>query len=84
MNIKLASRLVGLEIDVFRDTEEEGIDEDDVELSEFSDVIDSWIIDELNKIGLDTARSVLVISKEDLVLTQLFPWLHDADEFPVP
>lgn len=66
-NIKLASRLVGLEIDVFRDTEEEGIDEDDVELSEFSDVIESWVIEELHKIGLDTARSVLVISKEDLV-----------------
>ncbi len=66
-NIKLASRLVGLEIDVFRDSEEEGIDEDDVELSEFSDVIESWVIEELHKIGLDTARSVLVISKEDLV-----------------
>ncbi len=65
-NIKLASRLVGYEIDVFRDTA--GIeDEEDVDLEEFSDEIDGWVIDELKRIGLDTAKSVLSISKEDLI-----------------
>jgi N utilization substance protein A len=66
-NIKLASRLVDLEIDVFRDTEEETHDDDDVELTEFEDAIDGWIIEELQRIGLDTARSVLAVSREDLV-----------------
>ena len=65
-NIKLASRLVDYEIDVFRDTI--GIEDDeDVDLDEFSDEIDSWVIDELKKIGLDTAKSVLTLSKEDIV-----------------
>ncbi len=65
-NIKLASRLVGYEIDVFRETA--GIeDEEDVDLEEFSDEIEGWIIDELKRIGLDTAKSVLSLSKEDLV-----------------
>jgi N utilization substance protein A len=63
-NIKLASKLVGLEIDVFRETEE--FDED-IDLTEFSDEIESWVIDELKRIGLDTARSVMAVSKEDLV-----------------
>ncbi|WP_181305016.1 transcription termination factor NusA [Rufibacter sp. XAAS-G3-1] len=63
-NIKLASKLVGLEIDVFRETEE--FDED-ISLEEFSDEIESWVIDELKRIGLDTARSVMAVSKEDLV-----------------
>ncbi|MFC6996804.1 transcription termination factor NusA [Rufibacter roseus] len=63
-NIKLASKLVGLEIDVFRETE--GFEED-IDLTEFSDEIESWVIDELKRIGLDTARSVLAVSKEDLV-----------------
>ena len=53
-NIRLAGQLTGYEIDVFR----EGVEED-VELTEFSDEIEAWIIDELKKIGLDTARSVL-------------------------
>lgn len=65
-NIKLASRLVELEIDVFRDNEDQE-EEDDVELTEFSDVIEDWIIEELNRIGLDTARSVLALTKDDLV-----------------
>ncbi len=60
-NIKLASRLVGMDIDVFRD-----IPEEDVELSEFSDEIDEWIIDEFRKIGLDTAKSVLEKDFEEL------------------
>lgn len=63
-NIKLASKLVGLEIDVFRETE--GFEED-INLEEFSDEIESWVIDELKRIGLDTARSVMAVSKEDLV-----------------
>lgn len=63
-NIKLAGRLTGYEIDVYRDGDE--ID-DDVDLEEFSDEIDSWIIDELKAIGCDTARSVLEISEEELV-----------------
>jgi len=64
-NIKLAGKLVGMEIDVFRDVEELG--EEDVDLSEFSDEIDVWILEELRKIGLDTAKSVLALSKEELI-----------------
>lgn len=66
LNIKLASRLVGYEIDVFRELAE-GQSEEDVDLSEFSDEIESWVIDELNRIGLDTAKSVLALSREELV-----------------
>jgi N utilization substance protein A len=65
-NIKLASKLVGLEIDVFRDLES-GEVEEDVDLEEFVDEIENWIIDELKRIGLDTAKSVLALTKEDLV-----------------
>lgn len=64
-NIKLAGKLTGYEIDVFRDSEEE-VDED-IELDEFADEIEDWIIDELKGIGLDTARSVLNASDEDLI-----------------
>ncbi len=64
-NIKLASRLVGLEIDVFRELDE--AEEEDVDLDEFSDEIESWVIDELKRIGLDTAKSVLTLSAEELV-----------------
>ncbi|HPF64053.1 transcription termination factor NusA [Lentimicrobium sp.] len=63
-NIKLASRLTGYEIDVYRDSD---IDNEDVDLQEFSDEIDQWIIDELKAIGCDTARSVLDLSVEELV-----------------
>jgi N utilization substance protein A len=63
-NIKLAGKLCGFEIDVYRDGE---VDIEDVDLEEFADEIDSWIIDELKAIGCDTAKSVLEISKEDLV-----------------
>lgn len=66
LNIKLASRLVGYEIDVFRDVEE-GVVDEDVDLVEFSDEIEGWIIEELKRIGLDTAKSVLALSKEELV-----------------
>ena len=65
LNIKLASRLVGYEIDVFRELD--GLTEEDVDLDEFSDEIESWVIDELKRIGLDTAKSVLTLSKDELV-----------------
>lgn len=64
-NIKLASQLTGFEIDVYRNNEEYEID--DVDLEEFADEIDSWIIDTLKGIGCDTARSVLTLSKEELI-----------------
>jgi N utilization substance protein A len=62
LNIRLAGQLTGYEIDVFR----EGVEED-VELSEFSDEIEGWIIEEFGKAGLDTAKSVLEQEVEDLV-----------------
>jgi len=61
-NIRLAGQLTGYEIDVFR----EGVEED-VELTEFSDEIESWVIEEFKKIGFDTARSVLEQDVKDLV-----------------
>lgn len=63
-NIKLASRLCGLELDVYREGAE---DIEDVDLEEFADEIDSWIIDELKAIGCDTAKSVLELEVADLV-----------------
>jgi N utilization substance protein A len=66
LNIKLASRLVGMEIDVFRELGEQ-TSEEDVDLDEFSDEIESWVIDQLKQIGLDTAKSVLALNKEELV-----------------
>ena len=65
-NIKLAGYLTGYEIDVYRESDETGDSNDDVLLSEFSDVIDSWVIEEFRKIGCDTAKSVLDISFEEL------------------
>ncbi|UXP33069.1 transcription termination factor NusA [Reichenbachiella agarivorans] len=63
-NIKLASRLVDMEIDVFRELD--GAEDEDVALTEFSDEIEEWVIEELRKIGLDTAKSVLNLSVEEL------------------
>ncbi|NEM96898.1 transcription termination factor NusA [Pontibacter burrus] len=63
-NIKLASRLVDMEIDVFRESE---VYEEDISLEEFTDEIEDWVIAELRRIGLDTAKSVLAVSKEDLL-----------------
>jgi N utilization substance protein A len=63
-NIKLAGKLCGYEIDVYRDGE---VDVEDVDLEEFADEIDSWIIDELKAIGCDTAKAVLEIGAEDLL-----------------
>lgn len=64
-NIKLAGKLTGFEIDVYRDTG--GEIEDDVDLDEFTDEIEKWIIDEFKAIGCDTAKSVLSIGLEELV-----------------
>jgi N utilization substance protein A len=64
-NIKLASKLTDFEIDVYRDTDEAEVD--DVDLDEFADEIEDWIINELKGIGCDTARSVLNLSKEELL-----------------
>jgi transcription termination/antitermination protein NusA len=66
VNIKLACELTGYDIDVFRDNENEEL-EFDIDLEEFADEIDSWVIDELKRIGCDTARSVLDLSVEELV-----------------
>ncbi len=64
LNIKLASQLSGYEIDVYRESDE---DDEDVNLEEFADEIESWVLDELKSIGCDTAKSVLNLTVEDLV-----------------
>lgn len=64
MNIKLAGKMVGYEIEVFRDTDE---DEYDIDIEEFADEIDGWIIDELKKIGCDSAKSVLELSESEVL-----------------
>lgn len=64
-NIKLASKLTGYEIDVYRNTDEHEVD--DVDLDEFTDEIEGWIIDELKRIGCDTAKSVLELHRDELV-----------------
>lgn len=63
-NIKLASQLTGYEIEVYRDIKE---DDEDVDLDEFGDEIEGWVIDELKAIGCDTAKSVISLSAQDLV-----------------
>jgi len=65
LNIKLASQLTGYEIDVYRETDEE--DDEDVNIDEFADEIEGWILDELKAVGCDTAKSVLELSREDLI-----------------
>ncbi|MDP4184392.1 MAG: transcription termination factor NusA [Bacteroidota bacterium] len=64
LNIRLASQLTGYEIDVYREVAE---DEEDVNLEEFSDEIEGWVIDALKKIGCDTAKNVLSIPREELI-----------------
>ena len=64
-NIKLAQQLVGYTIDVFRDIKESA--EFDIDIEEFQDEIDQWVIDELKKVGYDTALSILQVSVDDLV-----------------
>jgi transcription termination/antitermination protein NusA len=63
-NIKLAGKLCGYEIDVYRNTDE---DSEDVDLEEFADEIESWVIDALKEIGCDTAKSVLELSSTELM-----------------
>ena len=63
-NIKLASKLTGFEIDVYREGAE---DIEDVDLDEFTDEIEAWIISELKAIGLDTAQAVLELEKDELL-----------------
>jgi N utilization substance protein A len=65
VNIKLACELTGFEIDVYRDNEGE-VEEFDIDLEEFSDEIETWVIDEFKRIGCDTARSVLDLNAEEL------------------
>jgi transcription termination/antitermination protein NusA len=65
VNIKLACELTGFELDVYRDSEEE-TGEFDVDLEEFSDEIETWVLDELKRVGCDTARSVLNLTPEEL------------------
>jgi transcription termination/antitermination protein NusA len=65
VNIKLASELTGFEIDVFRDNEGEA-EEFDIDLDEFTDEIEPWVIEELKRVGCDTGRSVLELSAEEL------------------
>ncbi|MFN8308673.1 MAG: transcription termination factor NusA [Chitinophagales bacterium] len=67
VNIKLASKLVGFEIDVYREGTEAEEPEFDIDLDEFSDEIDQWMIDDLKRIGCDTARSVLALTRDELV-----------------
>lgn len=62
-NVRLAGKLLGMEIDVFRDIPQD----EDVELTEFSDEIDAWVIEAFQKIGLDTARSILEQDVSDLI-----------------
>ena len=61
-NIRLASQMVGYEIDIYRDTPEE-----DVDLKEFADEIEDWVIEEFQRVGCDTAKSVLELGKEELL-----------------
>jgi N utilization substance protein A len=63
-NIKLAGKLTGFEIDVYREAHE---DDEDVDIEEFSDEIEGWIIDEFKRVGLDTAKSVLALTIDELV-----------------
>jgi N utilization substance protein A len=63
-NIKLASKLTGFEIDVFRNAP---VEIDDVNLEEFGDELETWVIEELKNIGCDTARSVLELDADELI-----------------
>jgi N utilization substance protein A len=66
VNIKLATKLTGYTVDIYRDDVDEQ-NEEDIVLEEFADEIDLWIIEALKAIGCDTAKSVLRLSKEELV-----------------
>lgn len=64
INIRLASKLTGFQIDVYR--EDEILDEEDVDLEEFSDEIESWVIEELKRIGCDSAKDVLRLNADEI------------------
>src|SRR5665648_25468 len=64
LNIRLASQLTGYEIDVYREVAQ---DDEDVNLDEFSDEIESWVIDQLKSIGCDTAKNVLSLTRSELI-----------------
>ena len=66
VNIKLAGMLVDREIEVWREIQQNEDEEDDVLLSEFSDVIDPWVIERLQSIGCDTARSVMALDPAEI------------------
>jgi N utilization substance protein A len=66
VNIKLATELTGYELDVYRDNLGEEEEEFDIDLEEFTDEIDEWVIDELKRVGCDTARSVIKLSADEL------------------
>ena len=66
VNIKLATELTGYELDVYRENMGEEEEEFDIDLEEFTDEIDEWVIDELKRVGCDTARSVLKLSADEL------------------
>ena len=63
-NIKLAGKLTGYEIDVYRESQE---DDEDVDIEEFSDEIEGWVIDEFKRVGLDTAKAILALTADELV-----------------
>jgi N utilization substance protein A len=65
VNIKLASELTGYELDVYRE-DEEVVDEFDIDMDEFTDEIEPWVIDEFKRVGCDTGRSVLKLSADEL------------------
>ena len=67
LNIKLAGMLTGYELDVFRETDDDDVEGEDIYLDEFSDEIDGWVIDALKAIGCDTAKDVLAIPRDELI-----------------
>ena len=67
LNIKLAGMLTGYELDVFRETDDDDVEGEDIYLDEFADEIDGWVIDALKNIGCDTAKNVLAIPRDELI-----------------
>lgn len=67
LNIKLASQLTGYKIDVFRDKDNDDIEEEDIYLDEFKDEIDDWVVEALKSMGCETAKAVLRIPRDEIV-----------------